>query len=569
MKRSVISVKEMADTELRFCSWPKMLADLMQPKNLFMVLGRGTGKTTDILAERTMDICYDMPGCYIAIVGDTYTNLLKNVVPSLIEGWNRKGWVEGQHYVVDQPPPKHWKRPYKAPQTYKHTISTFLGNFFNYISMDTPSSGAGNSYQHITGDETKYLEKKKIDRLFPALRGDSTIFGHSPFFLGATFTTDYPNVIMPGEYDWIMDREKSMNVEHIRALLSVSMELNKAHADWIRYKRKRNTTLAKKTENLIRRLRVKWYALRMDSTFFYVVSSFANLNILRLNYFETALESLGVEEFNTSVLSMPPQVEAGQKFYVGFDEERHVYDDGLILDFYKRYNTGDDAKTTSAALKYCDPGKPLELGIDFGDMISMVIGQTKGRDVFVLKNIYTLAPEGSRELADKFLSFFEDHRNKRVILYYDRSGNQYSKVGRDWATEIKNFIEKNPDGSSTGWSVMLMNRNQQTIYQEEEFKLCKNIFQENYKRLPRVQIDKYQCRELISSMNVAKQIIKSDKKGAKRIHKDKSSEKLPMAKRPMFSTNMSDAFKYFIYRPEWVNEQNGRNFEMSDPEVMG
>lgn len=570
MKKSIVSVKELSDTELRYCSWPKMLADLMRPKDLFMVLGRGTGKTTDILAERTMDICFEMPGCYIAIVGDTYTNLLKNVVPSLIEGWNRKGWVEGIHYVVDQPPPATFKKPYKAPQTYKHTISTFTGNFFNYISMDTPSSGAGNSYQHAVGDETKYLEKRKIDRLFPALRGDSTIFGHSPFYLGVTFTTDYPNVIMPGEYDWILDREKDMNKDQIRYLLTVSMELNKAKADWIRYKRKRNTNLIGKTERLIQKLSVKWHAARLDSTFFYVVSSFANLQILRLNYFETALKSLGVEEFNTSIGSMPPEVEVGKKFYVGFDEDRHVYDDGIVQDFYFRYNTGDqNAETTSEALKYCNPNQALEIGIDFGDMMSMVIGQTKGRDVFLLKNIYTLAPEGSRELADKFLAFFAKHKNRRVIMYYDRSGNQYANVGRDWASELKRFIERNADGSSTGWSVQLMNRNQKTILQEEEFKFCKNIFQETYAKLPKVMIDKYQCRELISSMNVAKQIIKQDNKGVKRLHKDKSSEKLPLSKRPMYSTNFSDAFKYFIYRPEWVKLQNNRDFVMDDPEVMG
>lgn len=574
MKRSIVSVQEFADVEYRFCSWPKMLADLMRPKNLFLVLGRGAGKTTDYLAERTMDICYEMPGCYLAIVGDTYTNLLKNVVPSLIEGWNRKGWVDGVHYVVDSPPPAHFKKPYKAPQTYKHTISTFTGNFFNYISMDNPSSGAGNSYQHLVGDETKYLEKKKIDRLFPALRGPATMFGSSPFFLGATFTTDYPNVVMPGEYDWLLDREKDMDVPRMRYLLKISMELNKAKADWIRYRRKRNDRLVQKTERLIQKLTVIWHTARKDSTFFYVVSSFANLQQLRLNYFETALKSLGVEEFNTSIGSMPPQVEAGKKFYVGFDEDRHVFEDGIDPNYFQRFRTGDqDAEVTSEALKYCNPDKALEMGIDFGDMMSMLIGQPNGFGenlrLFLLKNIYTLAPEGSRELANKFLSFFATHRNKLVNMYYDRSGNQYANVGRDWAGELKRFIEFDEDGRRTGWTVVLMNRNQKTILQAEEFKLAKNIFQENYAKLPKMMIDKYQCRELISSMNVATQIIKQDDKGIKRLHKNKTSEKLPMSKRPLFSTNMSDAFKYLIYRTEWVKLQKNREIGMSDPELMG
>ena len=39
----------------------------------------GTGKTTDFIAERSMDICYDMPHSYQALIGDTYTNILKNI----------------------------------------------------------------------------------------------------------------------------------------------------------------------------------------------------------------------------------------------------------------------------------------------------------------------------------------------------------------------------------------------------------------------------------------------------------------------------------------------------------
>ena len=568
MKNKIIVNTKFNDIVIRFCTWLKMFVDLMQPKNLFLILGRGTGKTTDYLAERLMDICYDMPTCYIAIVGDTYTNLLKNVVPSIIEGWNRKDWIEGIHYVVDQPPPSHFKKPYKAPQTYKHTISTFLGNHFIYVSMDTPSSGAGNSYQHVTGDETKYLEKKKIDRLFPALRGDSTIFGHSPYFRGVTFTTDYPNIIMPGEYDWILDREKEMNKTQIKYLLQISLELNEAKSDMIRAARKRNKRLVKTLQNKIGRLTILHTRLRKDSTFFYVASSFVNVDVLRLDYFKTALAALGQVEFNTSVLSLPPEVEAGAKFYTAFQEEKHIYDDGLLLDFYQKYNTGDDAITNSLALKYCDHHAPLEMGIDFGDMCSMVVAQPKGKQLDVLKNFYTLAPESSKELCSKFLEFFQFHKIKRIKMFYDRSGNQYSQLGRDWATEIKNFLEKDANGFSTGWTVELMSRNQATITQQEEFFLAKALMDGTYKELPELRIDKYQCRELISSMNVAKQIVKPNSKGVRQIFKDKSSEKIPLKRRPMFSTNMSDGFKYLICRRDWMKVLKNQKTDWSDPGMI-
>lgn len=541
----------------------------MRPKNAFLVLGRATTKTTDFQAERSMDICYDMPTSYCGFVGDTYTNLLKNVVPSFIEGWNRKGWKEGVHYVIDDEPPAHFKLPYKAPTMYKHTISTFLGNFFNYISMDTPSSGAGNSYQHLFGDEAKYLEKKRIDKLLPALRGDATLFGHSPFYMGVTFTTDHPNILMPGENEWIMDKEKEMDKMQMQYLLIISLELNAKRASLINASRKRNGTLIKKLEREIQRLAVAHTRLRQNSTFFYVASSFVNLDLLTLDFFKTALAALGEEEFNTAILSFGPEVEAGKKFYFAFDEEKHIYTDGIKDNWYHKFNIGDNADTDSSALRYCDADKPLELGVDFGDMISFVFAQTKGLDIYLLKNIFTIPEDGgSREICDLVLEFFATHRRKRIIMYYDRSGNQYQHVKRDWATEIKRFLEYDRNGAATGWTVELKSRGMGNIEQQTEFIMAKNMMQETLKGMPRLHIDKYQCRELISSMGVATQIVKSNARGERQIYKNKSSEKIPMRKRPMFSTNLSDAKKYLICRKEWLALLREERVEWSAPEVI-
>ena len=570
MKRQTVrieSLKSYDDVEVRYTTWLKMLTDLMEPQNLFLVLGRGTGKTTDYLAERLQNICYEMPHSYIALVGDTYTNLLKNVVPAIVEGWNRKGWVEGIHYVVDEPPPDHFKKPYKTPFEYKHTISTFTGNFFNYISMDTPSSGAGNSYQHIAGDEAKYLEKKRIDRLFPALRGDPTMFGKSAYYLGVTFTTDFPNIIMPGEYDWILDKAKEMKTKQIKYLLQISLELNKAMADSIRAVRKRNERLVSKLQNKIKKLSILKTRLRQGSTFFYKASSFVNVNVLRIDYFKAALAALGEIEFNTAVLSQTPQVEAGQRFYVAFDST-HIYEDGIIRENYYRYKTGDAAETFSTDLKYCIPNKALEIGADFGNMISMVIGQTQGNQLRILKNIYSVSQK-TEIICERFLKFFANHKHKVIDLYFDRSANAYEEVGRDWANEMKKFLETWPDGSSTGWTVNLMSRGQGIIEQDLEFKFMKAIMNRNYRELPELLIDKYQCRQLISSMNVAKQIVKKNAKNITKIYKDKSSEKLPKEKLPMYSTNMSDALKYLICRRPWLKLYRGKQKDFSDPEVLG
>lgn len=567
MKQKIHVKTEYDDIELRYTNWLKCIHDLLQPKNSFMVLGRSTAKTTDFQAERSQDICYEMPNAYFALAANTYTNILKNVAPAIIEGWNRKGWRKGLHYVVDEPPPKHFWQPYKEPQEYKHTISTMTGNFFNYVSMDTPSSGAGNSYQHIFGDEAKYLEKKRIDSLFPALRGDVTRFGHSPFFMGVTFTTDRPDILLPGEYDWIMDKEKDMNLDQMRALMQISFELNEKKADLLNARRKKNNPIIGKLEREIEKLAILHTRARFDSTFFYIASSFVNLDVNRLDFFKTSLAALG-ERFDTAILSMKPNIEAGSKFYVALDFDKHVYNDGIFLEFYNRYNTGDDAETYSTALKYCDASAPLEMGADFGDICSFVIGQLKGKEIYALKDFHTLAPAGPREFANEFFEFFKFHKRKKIDLWADRSGNNNQATNRDWVTELVRCLEYKPDGSESDWKVDVKTRGFGNIDQQKEFLLVRTMMQEEVKELPRIYIDKYQCRHLLSSMSVAKQIIKPNAKGIRTIYKDKSSEKLPLAKRPLWSTNLSDAFKYLVCRPIWLSALKGNEIEWNAPDII-
>ena len=138
-------------------------------------------------------------------------------------------------------------------------------------------------------------------------------------------------------------------------------------------------------------------------------------------------------------------------------------------------------------------------------------------------------------------------------MYYDRSGNQYESSGRDWATELKNHIEFDENGKKTGWKVTLMSKEQATIYQAEEHFFMKQVLQETVKGLPKLKIDQFQCKELKSSMELAKIKLHTDPKTMKKtIKKDKSSEKLSLAKLPMQSTNMSDAGKYLFYRKQWA-----------------
>lgn len=554
------------DVDGRYATWIKMAIDMISPKDLYLIAGRATAKTSDIIAERSMNIIYDMPRSYQVLVSDTYVNALKNVVPTLLEGWNRKGWKNGIHYVTDQRPPAHFKLPYKPVEIYKHTISVFNGCFFNLGSLDQPGGLAGGSYQHMYGDEARLLKFDKLKKLTPSIRGEYVNFGHSVFYRGRTFTTDMPNIV-DGDDDWIMQQEKNMDLNQVKLALQVGLVLNEIKREIISNKQVGNFENIENLQKSLYRWTEKWVRARKDLTFFYVVSSFVNADILTEGYFTDSLKALGIEEFKSAILSFKVNLKKGEKFY-GNLGEHHFYDDGVLNSYFDKFAITDEIEESSLALRYIKHDEKLECGVDFGDMCSMVIAQPRGNYLYCLKEFYTLAPENEIQLGKKFRSFFKNHKTKVLDMYYDRSGNQNSKTKRDWANAVKRAIEFD-NGASTGWIVNLKSENQATIYQEEEFAFAKAMMGETTRDLIKLKIDKLQCKCLKSSLELTKIKIKIDAKGSKTLHKDKSSESLPMHLRPMFSTNFSDAFKYLIYRRNFVDKVNSHTqFQGMDPGVF-
>lgn len=562
-RRTHVSLDD-KEVDARYSNWISAVIDLIAPKDLWFVGGRATAKTGDIFAKRSQRIAYDMPRCMMAAVSDTYMNAMRNVVPALIEGWERQGWKRGIHYWTDTKPPSHFKDPYKPVETYKHTLSIVTGSVFNLGSLDQPSSLTGGSFQHMFVDEARLMKFEKLKKLFPAVRGEPIRYQHSVYWRGFTATTDMPNVL-DGDDDWILQNEKHFDVEQAKVALQVALVLNEIKLEIVAARQMNDAAEIERLKGNLVRWTERWVRARKDICFYYVISTFVNADLLTEGFFETTYKALGIEEFKSAILSFRIEIKKGEKFYTHLGEH-HFYTDGIIRGYYDDVPLTEvgDINESSLALKNIDHNLKLEAGMDFGDMMSLVIAQERGNFLYVLKEFYTLPPENSKELALKFLDFFKHHKVKVLDLYYDRSGNQYEKIKRDWAQEFADFIEFR-DGISTGWKVNLMNRNQATILHEQEFKAANNILGEYEPKLPKIRIDQFQCKCLKSSLELSKTKVKSDRKGSKTIHKDKSSEKLPMPMRPMFSTNFSDAFKYLICRPRFMKILSKQKTSFDDP----
>ncbi|MFP9114300.1 hypothetical protein ACLI1A_10165 [Flavobacterium sp. RHBU_3] len=560
MSRKTAVKTDDESVDLRYATKVQAMIDLIAPNSLAVIGGRGTTKTTILMARRSMDVIRSMPGSYQVFLADTYVNAMRILIPTLVnEGWYKEGWHEGKHFVADIRPPAHFDKPYKPPMSYKHTLSIYNGTFIQIGSADQPSSLAGNSYQHYYADEVRVIKFEKAKRISPAIRGARELFGHSPYYLGRTFMTDMPN-ILSGDDDWIYNLQAEMDLDQVKLCLEAGFIVNDIKIEFMAAVQLGDKAEARRLQKLLLQWMHRWYSLRKTTTLFYVISTLTNVDLLGDEWFFTQLSSLGPEEFKTAILSLPINIKQGEKFYANLSDH-HFYDDGVNNEYYiNKYSLLEAAsiKESSQALRYIKHDKKLEAGVDFGDMLSLVTGQTNGNYLHILKDFHTLPPQSTRELADQFLEFYAGHKFKVLDLYYDRAGNAYSQIKRDWASELAKAIMFDKNGKPTGWRVNLMSVGQGNILQEEEYKFAKELLGETVQGLPKVRIDKFQCKHLKSSLELTKMLVKVDKDGVKKIHKDKSSEKLPMAKRPMHSTNFSDAFKYLVFRPEWVNRTRER-----------
>lgn len=559
-----------------FMNWLAQFLAMILPTNLSLVAGRGSAKTTEIQVERLIEMIYDMPGAPVAWVADTFTNLQANVLPMVLEGLERKDYKEGVHFIIEKEPPKfsdkeceglpewlkpHFWKPFNKIVSYKRTIIFFTGFNITFGSLDRPASLAGRSYVHVFGDEAKYFPEEKIANLLKAVRGYRVQFGHSPFYRGRTFTTDMPNTSNAGEYDWIFKDMKNMDRKMVMTIYKTALIMNEATQEFItareRFMETHSDEDRKEYKNKLRTLnrwRSDWYELRKlpkARTVFLVASSYVNVDILSLEYFEDAMATQ-LSDVNAAILSMPPKLEAGMRFYANLGE-RHFYDDGNILSIQNSFGLLEQENCT--VLRHLNPRRALDAGMDFGNMNSMIVAQDDGHTLRCLKTFYVLPPAYLRELADTFLAYFTQHEEKTLNLYYDRAGNNYRKQKEDIASKIKAAIEKDGNGRSTGWTVILKSKFQGNIAQADEYVFMQELLSGRNKRLPAILIDTYNCRPLKASLEGAK--TRKTDKGI--IAKDKRSEKLAPERLPMESTNMSDAFKYLTMRKIWIAAARGRS----------
>lgn len=565
------------DVEVRYANWMAQLIAVMQPWSLYWIAGRASAKTVQVLAERVQEVAHDCPGAPFAWVADTYSDLHKNVIPSLIDGLSLLGWMPDVHFVINREPPREWKqRMYNVCTDWRNTMVFYTGFNFTFISLDRAAIGAGRSYVGVFGDEVKYFPEEKFTNLLKAVRGFRVKYGDSVWYRSRTLTTDMPNPNHLGEYDWILKLARQNDKQRILLALRAGFVYNDTKREYLSRLQEYNSLKADaRTDPAVRpaladaerqmmlarrtmeRWERRWVKTRRGVSFFFISSSYVNVDILGEDWFNDEFAE-GLEGAACNILSVIPKLEASQMFYCNLSM-KNFYADGFLNDVIEQHPFGWEQDCT--VLRYLDPGRPLEAGMDAGNMLSMVFGQQTGRVMHILKELYTLPPQNVRDLADKFLAYFKPHRRKLLKLYYDRSMNNYKRVSTDMASQIKKAIETDSEGRRTGWTVQLMSLGQGNISSNLEYRFFMDLLPGNLARqLYTLLIDQHNCPNLKSEMEVTRTKAKvNERDNTTQIVKEKTGDKLPVHRLPRESTNLTDALKYFVLRPEVVRMWQSRS----------
>ena len=565
------------DVEVRYANWMAQLIAVMQPWSLYWIAGRASAKTVQVLAERVQEGAPDCPGAPFAWVADTYSDLHKNGIPSPIDGLSLLGWLAYVHCGIKKEPPREWKqRMYNVCTDWLNTMVFYTGFNFTFISLDRAAIGAGRSYVGVFGDEVKYFPEEKFTNLLKAVRGFRVKYGDSVWYRSRTLTTDMPNPNHLGEYDWILKLARQNDKQRILLALRAGFVYNDTKREYLSRLQEYNSLKADaRTDPAVRpaladaerqmmlarrtmeRWERRWVKTRRGVSFFFISSSYVNVDILGEDWFNDEFAE-GLEGAACNILSVIPKLEASQMFYCNLSM-KNFYADGFLNEVIEQHPFGWEQDCT--VLRYLDPGRPLEAGMDAGNMLSMVFGQQAGRVMRILKELYTLPPQNVRDLADKFLAYFKPHRRKLLKLYYDRSMNNYKRVSTDMASQIKKAIETDAEGRRTGWTVQLMSLGQGNISSNLEYRFFMDLLPSNLARqLYTLLIDQHNCPNLKSEMEVTRTKAKvNERDNTTQIVKEKTGDKLPVHRLPRESTNLTDALKYFVLRPEVVRMWQSRS----------
>jgi hypothetical protein len=376
--------------------------------------------------------------------------------------------------------------PFQAPDTWANVVHFRNGAIAIMVSLDDQNSGRGLNSYWVIGDEAALLSHDRLfNNVLTTNRAKKAIFQNKSMLHANIFVS---SVAMTSKGTWFTERE----------------------------------LLAKKDP--------KKYQ-------FIKASIKVNLHNLKEGYIDDMRDNaLSTTIFNAEILNIRPRgVQDG--FYAQLKDKhyyKHKFNIELLGGITDEYTPSSKFDTDLTR------GVPLQLNVDFGARINsatvtqnlLSIGELR-----VLKEFYVKSPQILKDMVDKFIHYYEPHRESCDIveLYHDRSGyKQEANSKTTLSQDMENQLRK------AGWRVINRTPNTNNPGHADKFRLINNILAEDNPQLPKVRINSNNCPNLIISMEHAEISMKDG------FEKDKSSERSKTIKQE-HATHLSDTLDYCLF----------------------
>jgi hypothetical protein len=139
-------------------------------RETFYISGIGSGKTF-CLAARAL-IALSVSGAVIAIYAPTTKVLRFATLRGLVSAWEKMGFVNGVHYVVDVRPKWKHVKPFSVKDN-KGILTTVWGSYAILDGLDNYNSQRGQELDEIFVDEFRDIRPEARDVLIGRLRGQT------------------------------------------------------------------------------------------------------------------------------------------------------------------------------------------------------------------------------------------------------------------------------------------------------------------------------------------------------------------------------------------------------------
>jgi len=494
---------------------PQLRSSLIGANEETAIWGRGTGKSTGLIAPRSIECIFSMPRSRGVFVGETYLQLVERTLPPVIQGWEEMGYERDVDFILFKQPPKDWPTPYVGPLKPDHTIYWRNGTVISLVSQDRPGTSNGMSVDWIIGDEAKLLNKQRLDEeLLPTNRGNERYFRGIPVHHSVLYATDMPT---SPKAKWLLESEKQQDPELIRLILAVRVAMFDAYR--------------KRQRARYHRLLKQWNQLRSIAVYHSRASTLDNVEVLGMKFIRRLKRTLPDLVFQTSVLNLPiTQVEHG--FYALLDEDYHCYNDVdyTFVDSLNLYLPNDDSIIDCRKDGDLDRTRPLSMSIDYNASINpMCVGQRFGQYLRFQNAPYVVHPMRLKDLVTETCKYYQPYPTKEIDFFYD-----HTMVGTSATSTLSYMDETQELFDKKGWKMNLINIGH-TPSPYARYLLWGYGFAGDDTRFLQPRINRSNCKYLIMSMQQA-----ALKQVGDEYKKDKSDErKLTIDQRS--TTHFSDA----------------------------